>query len=143
VGSIAIGARSETRMEDAHPRIPEAFELRQIMDMPMASSELIQATGTFEEMRRRMTRQLAAPFGPDAWLGGINASLTIRELCETIEDGLDRPLIDETGLDGTYAINVQTDVTTTAAFLRALSDKLGLVATPGRRDVRTLIIRAE
>jgi uncharacterized protein (TIGR03435 family) len=142
MGSIAIGAQSQTRMEDAHPRISEAFEVRQILDMPMASSEEMQSPEAFDEMRRRFRRQLSWPLGPDGWIGGIDASLTIAELCETIEDGLDRPLIDETGLGGTYAINVQTEVTTTADFLRALSDKLGLVTISGRRDVQVLMIRA-
>ena len=141
MGSIGIGAQSQTRMEARHPRIPEALDLRQIMDMPMASSEMTQPPEAFNEMRHRFRRQLSWPLEPDGWIGGIDASLTIKELCETIEDGLDRPLIDETGLDGTYAINVQTEVTTTADFLRALSDKLDLVTTSGRRDVRTLMVR--
>jgi len=65
----------------------------------------------------------------------------MKELCETIEGGLDRPLVDETNLADAYAISVHTEVTTTADFLRALCDKLGLVTTSARRDVRTLIVR--
>ncbi len=141
MGSIAIGAPSQTGMEDAPPRMPEAFELRQILDMPRAWGEMTQSEA-FEEMRRRFRCQLSWPLGPDGWIGGIDASLTIRELCETIENGLDRPLIDETNLNDTFAISVHTEAATTADFLRAMCDKLGLVATAGQRDVRTLVIRA-
>jgi uncharacterized protein (TIGR03435 family) len=83
-----------------------------------------------------------APLGAGAWIGGIDASLTIAELCETIEGGLDRPLIDETNLVGSYAISVHTEAATTADFLRATCERLGLVLTPAQRDVRTLVIRA-
>jgi uncharacterized protein (TIGR03435 family) len=144
MGAIDIGATSEGRaMEGSRPRIPAALRLMEILDMPAASWDILPSPGAFEEMRRRVTRQLSAALGPDAWIGGIDASLTIKELCETVEDGLDRPLIDETDVSGTYAINVHTEVTTTADFLHALCDRLGLVAIPGRRDVRMLVIRAE
>jgi hypothetical protein len=95
-----------------------------------------------DEVRRRFRRQLMAPLGAGAWLGGIDASLTIAELCETIEGSLDRPLIDETNLTSSYAINLHTGAATTVEFLRAACERLGLVLTPARRDVRTLVIRS-
>jgi uncharacterized protein (TIGR03435 family) len=140
-GSISIGEREPHAMMDAHPRIPEAIRLQEIMDGPMMSDEALRSPDGFAQIRRRIMRQLAATLSLDAWIGGIEASLTMQELCDTIEDGLDRPLLDETNLPGTYAISVQTKARTTLDFLRVLCDRLGLTATSARRDVRMLVIR--
>jgi uncharacterized protein (TIGR03435 family) len=139
-GSIGVGAVSTGAREISHPPIPEALLLGDILSMPMAFSELTQSGEEVDEVLRQLRGQLLASLGLGAWIGGIDASLTLKELCATIEGGLDRPLIDETNLTGTYAIGIHTEATTTTDFLRALCDTLGLVLTTGRRDVRVLVI---
>jgi uncharacterized protein (TIGR03435 family) len=91
-------------------------------------------------MRRQWSRHLAAPVGPGSWIGGIESGLTLNELCETIENGLDRPLIDETHLSGTYLFSVQSQAGSTLDFLHALCDGEGLIVTSERRDVQVLVI---
>jgi uncharacterized protein (TIGR03435 family) len=111
--------------------------------MQMGSSDVTRSGDEVREMWSRLRRQLFGQLGADVWIGGISASPTVKELCEAIESGLDRPLVDETNLTGTYAINIHTELMTAADFLRSLCNKLGLVLTPGQRDVQTLVIRAE
>ena len=50
-------------------------------------------------------------------------------------------ILDETHLDGTYALNVHSEALTTREFLHVLCDKLGLVVTPGRREISMLVAR--
>jgi uncharacterized protein (TIGR03435 family) len=54
---------------------------------------------------------------------------------------LDRPVIDETNLDGLYDFNVRTQAENGERFLHALCDQLGLAATPARRNVTMLVVR--
>jgi uncharacterized protein (TIGR03435 family) len=143
-GDIDRGAGAQDGTEGGnHPPIPAAVRLGEILNMQMGSSDVTRSGDEVREMWSRLRRQLFGPLGADVWIGGISASLTVKELCEAIESGLDRPLVDETNLTGTYAINIHTELMTAADFLRALCNKLGLVLTPGRRDVQTLVIRAE
>jgi uncharacterized protein (TIGR03435 family) len=142
-GAFDIGAGAHRRpMEGRHPAVSEGLIVREILSLPMAFADADQADEDIEQVLRRFRRQLMAPLGASAWIGGIEASLSIAELCETIEGGLDRPLVDETNLAGAYAISVHTEAATTADFLRAACERLGLVLTPGPRAVRTLIVRA-
>lgn len=71
----------------------------------------------------------------------ISASIGMEGLCEMLEQGLDRPVIDETNLSGAYRLDVRTDARTNEGFLRALQDQLGLVATSAVRDVPMLVVR--
>ena len=74
-------------------------------------------------------------------INSIGYSLTMEQLCQVLEGGLDRPMLDETDLPGTYALNVHSEAVSTREFLRVLCDKLGLVVTAERREVSTLIVR--
>jgi uncharacterized protein (TIGR03435 family) len=117
------------------------MRLQEIMNVPLTPDQGDGSPEAFERIRRHMMRELAVPLGPNKWIGGIQASLTMQALCEMIEHGLDRPLLDETNLPGSYAIDVHTDATTTEDFLRLLSGRLGLITTSARRNVRMLVIR--
>jgi uncharacterized protein (TIGR03435 family) len=65
---------------------------------------------------------------------------TMEQFCRDLEMGLDRPVIDETGLKGVYDLEVRS-ASSTEEFFARLRDQLGLVLTPGRRDVRMLAVR--
>ena len=65
----------------------------------------------------------------------------VEELCQVLESGLDRPVIDDTGLTGRYVLKMHTGVVDTRDFLRVLCDQLGLTATSERRDVPVLVVR--
>jgi uncharacterized protein (TIGR03435 family) len=72
---------------------------------------------------------------------GMSATSTMAQLCEMLEETLDRPVIDETNLDGTYELDIRTEATSGEQFLHALCDRLGLAATPARRKVTMVVVR--
>jgi len=63
--------------------------------------------------------------GADASIDGVEGEFTVGELCSVVEPGLDRPLVDETGLRGRYVIAFESD--DPGAFLRTVMDRLSLV----------------
>jgi uncharacterized protein (TIGR03435 family) len=67
--------------------------------------------------------------------------MTIAFLCSAIENQLDRPVIDETGLLGDYDFQVQSAGNGHEKFFQALRDQLGLVVTVENRDVIMLVVR--
>jgi uncharacterized protein (TIGR03435 family) len=77
-----------------------------------------------------------------ASIRGMSATSTVAQLCEMLEATLDRPVIDETRLDGTYDLSIRTQAESGEQFLHALCDRLGLAATPARRQVTVLLVRA-
>jgi uncharacterized protein (TIGR03435 family) len=76
-----------------------------------------------------------------ASIRGMSATSTMAQLCEMLEATLDRPVIDETNLDGLYDFNVRTQAENGERFLHAVCDQLGLAATPSRRKVTMLVVR--
>jgi uncharacterized protein (TIGR03435 family) len=69
------------------------------------------------------------------------SGMTMAFLCSAIENQLDRPVIDETGLLGEYDFGVHSDGNSDEEFFRALQDQLGLVVTLENRDVTMLLVR--
>jgi uncharacterized protein (TIGR03435 family) len=75
-------------------------------------------------------------------IGGVSISNgTMEEFCKTLEQGLDRPVVDETGLGGRYDIELLGGHTNTSEFLQRLRTQLGLLLTPAQRDVSMLVVR--
>ena len=73
--------------------------------------------------------------------GGITASAgTLGEFRRTLEPGLDRLLIDETGLDGSYDFQIGSYRSQQQLF-QLLREQLGIAVTPERRDVTVLTVR--
>ena len=58
-----------------------------------------------------------------------------------LEDGLGRPILDETRLDGTYDLEVRGNARSTEEFLGMLRDQLGLVLTPEHRSIEMLVVK--
>jgi len=124
------------------PHGPDGLLLMQIMNLQMAPSE--EPSSPEEAVRRMKSEFFRAAHGSTpagVIINSIGYSLTMEQLCQVLEGGLDRPMLDETHLSGTYAINVHSDVVSTREFLRVLCDKLALVVTPARRDVTMLVAR--
>ena len=132
------------KAQDGPPRIPDFFGLANIMDLHMVASEEPsnpeQAVG---RMKSEIFRAKCSSTPPGVSINSIGDSLTMEELCRVLEGGLDRPIVDETHLDGAYALNVHSEAVTTREFLRVLCDKLGLVVSPARREISMLIARQE
>jgi uncharacterized protein (TIGR03435 family) len=75
-------------------------------------------------------------------IGGISISNgTMDDFCKTLEQGLDGPVVDETGLGGRYDIELLGGHTSTSEFMQRLRTQLGLQLTPARRDVTMLVLR--
>jgi uncharacterized protein (TIGR03435 family) len=67
---------------------------------------------------------------------------TMDEFREDLERGLGRPVIDETGLEGVYDIEVHGNATNTDEFIRALREQTGLVLTNATRSIEILTLRS-
>jgi len=135
--SFAISTSSFRRDSDSPVAMPESMRLYQILGAEPHASEGNPAQ-TMAELRRQMARNTAAMLSGSC--SGIEASLTIDDLCMIVEAGLDRPLANETGLTGVYVLDVETDATSTTEFLHALAERLGLVVFRSRRQVSTLVV---
>ena len=134
-----------TPAQDDPQHVPDSIRLMEIMNMHMATPN---KPRTPEEAMRNATREMREFFTASlgsgrgsAWINGISAPLTMEQLCQTLEGGLTRPVVDETNLKGTYAVDVHSEAASTMDFLHVLRERLGLVAMPGRRDVAMLVVR--
>jgi uncharacterized protein (TIGR03435 family) len=77
-----------------------------------------------------------------AAMSAISAENTsMADFSRVLEDGLERPIIDETNLDGTYDLEVHGDARSTEEFLGMLRDQLGLVLKPEHRNIEMLVVR--
>ncbi len=73
-------------------------------------------------------------------LRGISMrNATVDEFCHTLESSLDRPLVNETNLDGKYDFQVRAVRGQQSDFLDQLKSQLNLVVTPAQRNVETLV----
>jgi uncharacterized protein (TIGR03435 family) len=73
--------------------------------------------------------------------GGINASAeTISDFARTLETNLDRVLVDETNLNGTYDFQIGRYANKDELF-KLMQDQLGLVIKPLERKVSVLKVR--
>jgi uncharacterized protein (TIGR03435 family) len=66
---------------------------------------------------------------------------TIAEFCSTLEQSLDRPVIDESQLQGRYSIELTRERMTRDQFFVQIHQELGLLVSPGEREVAMLIVR--
>jgi uncharacterized protein (TIGR03435 family) len=116
----------------------ETEDLRQVMDLHMAG-ESLWGNGP-QDGAREMMRMMARNSRGSA-LTSLHGDFTISAVCDALEGSLDRLVVDETGLTGSYEFRVETEATSTPAFLEALRDAAGIVATPARREVTVLVVR--
>ena len=78
---------------------------------------------------------------PGALVNIAASNATLAELGQLLEPGLDRFVVDETGLTGRYDLQVTGEATSTDEFRQRLRDQLGLVLTPASRNVTMLVAR--
>jgi hypothetical protein len=75
---------------------------------------------------------------------GLSDAVTVAGLCEILEGGLDRLLVDETGSRDVFHVSAATerhDRDATRDLLRLVCEQLGLTTTPATRDVEWLTVR--
>jgi uncharacterized protein (TIGR03435 family) len=78
------------------------------------------------------------PIGIDA-LRGIYIDGTVDEFCHQLEFQLDRPVINETNLQGQFKFHVEDTRSEKNDFFQRLRDQTGLIITPSQRVVEALI----
>lgn len=64
---------------------------------------------------------------------------TADEFCRTLERQLDRPVVNETNLEGEFEFHVEASRNAKNDFLDRLRQELGLAITPAKRPVETLV----
>ena len=69
---------------------------------------------------------------------GIGMEGTADDFCRTLESMLDRPVVNETHLEGEFEFKVRASETGKNDFLERLRDQLGLVVTEAQRNVEIL-----
>jgi uncharacterized protein (TIGR03435 family) len=69
----------------------------------------------------------------------ISMEGTAEEFCKTLERSLDRPVVNETDLQGRFEFRVDRSATSNGDFLARLRDELGLIIEPAERDVQLLV----
>jgi len=95
-----------------------------------------------EELRKAMDKLEFRDAMAAAQLTAVTAfNSSMEEFRRALEDGLHRPILDETGLSGVYDFKIQGDPRSTAEFLGMLRDQLGLVLTPTRRSIEIAVVR--
>ena len=67
---------------------------------------------------------------------------TMDEFCQTLESNLDRPVVNETNLEGKYDFQVRTRGGQQSDFLERLRSQLNLIVTPAQRNIETLVFQA-
>jgi uncharacterized protein (TIGR03435 family) len=60
---------------------------------------------------------------------------------KALEAGLNRPILDETKLTGSYDLEMQGEARTTEEFLAMLRDQFGLLLTSARRSIDMVVVR--
>ena len=70
---------------------------------------------------------------------GIGMEGTTDDFCFALESMLDRPMVNETRLEGEFEFKIQASETARNDFLERLRDQLGLVVTGVRRNVEILV----
>ncbi|MCY3774698.1 MAG: TIGR03435 family protein [Candidatus Aminicenantes bacterium] len=75
------------------------------------------------------------------WSGGELEATSVKGLARMVASLLDRPVLDETRLHGSYRIKLKFDPEEDSSIARAIKSTLGLELVQARRQVRMLIVR--
>jgi uncharacterized protein (TIGR03435 family) len=96
---------------------------------------------TPEAMKKAVAELLKHP--ENIGISNISAgNTTMDQFRQDLERGLGRPVIDETGLEGLYDMEVHGDARNTDEFIRMLRDQTGLVLTSATRSIEVLRLRS-
>lgn len=70
-------------------------------------------------------------------------SVTTEHLASLLEDVLDQPVVDETGLEGEWEVELQWEKRTADSLQAAVRETLGLDLQPGLREIEVTVVRGE
>jgi len=136
-----LSARRENRLVDVYlvtsapnrqpPPVPPSAQQR--MGFIGSSSIQFQTTGVPGE-----TPDWTKPLSIDA-LRGLSLDGTVDQLCHHLEAQLDRPVVNETNLQGEFEFRINMTEAEKNDFVAHLRDQLGLIITPTQRNVELLL----
>lgn len=72
---------------------------------------------------------------------GISLQGTLDDFCRALEHALDRPVVNETNLQGEYEFNVKAAAHGDNDFLERLRDQFNLSITPAQRRVQVVMLK--
>lgn len=72
-------------------------------------------------------------------LRGISVNGTAKQFCDTLESVLDRPVVNETGLEGYFEWHVEPEGRSGNDFVERLRDQVGLSVAPAKRSVEIIV----
>ena len=111
-----------------------SFSLPGFDDVPPTEESFRARYPTQESWRKAMV-------SPPSIAGITVSNGTMEAFCRALEEGLDRPVVDETGLSGTYDIELRGDPASHDSVFDRVKNELGLELTAGRREVPVLVVR--
>jgi uncharacterized protein (TIGR03435 family) len=120
---------------DRKPPAAKAPADHEMFSSKMSSLEYATTGGPEGEVVRSTPLDIAA-------IRSIRLDGTVDEFCHTLESKLDRPMVNDTNLQGEFEFDVENDQGTENTFLQRLHDRTGLVITPAKRNVEILVFRA-
>lgn len=75
--------------------------------------------------------------------GLVALSSSMSDLQRALENGLNRPVVDETGRNGVYDFQIRGAAHSTEEFLDLMRRQVGLTVEPDRRNVEMVIVRQQ
>jgi uncharacterized protein (TIGR03435 family) len=113
--------------------VPEAFQLPEGTEATRKAVE--------EANRRAMESPEFRQAMAMAQLVGMTAlSSSMDDFRRALEEGLHRPVVDETGLTGFYDFKVQGEAQTTEEFLAMVRGQLRLLVRPAHRSIEMIVV---
>lgn len=99
-----------------------------------SSSVEFQTEGGMDEVLGRMKPQ------PIAAIRAVSEAGSADEFCHTLETMHDRPMVNETNLEGDFVFRVESNAGRVSSFSERLREQLGLAIAPAQRNVEFLVI---
>jgi uncharacterized protein (TIGR03435 family) len=91
-----------------------------------------------------MIREALGSLSLVAMIASISADNTsMHDFRMALEEGLKRPIVDETKMEGTYDFETRGQAKSVDEFLQMAREQLGLVLTPARRNIDMFVVSAK
>jgi uncharacterized protein (TIGR03435 family) len=71
----------------------------------------------------------------------ISLEGTLDNFCHTLESALDRPVVNETAMQGVYEFNLKSSESSENDFLDRLRDQFNLTIAPAQRRVQIVALK--
>ena len=154
--SVDAGERYDFAMVLPHPEgretiygyvrqaIPDQFHLHIAREVQPKDVYILTAPNGLSPAVKILPKVKHGVFGSGMGISDHSLSahgITMEQLCHVLERPSGRLVVDETQVAGRFDVEVQGEGRGRDAQIAMLRDKVGLVLTPGHRDVEMLAVR--